>query len=64
MQESPAKSRLSISTGTIIRFFMVVILILVLYRISDILLVVVAATIFASAIEPVIRRLKREAVAE
>lgn len=59
MQESPAKSRLSISTGTIVRFFMVVVLILVLYRISDILLVVVAATIFASAIEPAIRRLKR-----
>lgn len=59
MQESPAKSRLSISTGTIIRFFMAVILILLLYRILDILLVVIAATIFASAIEPGIRRLKR-----
>jgi len=59
MPESPLHSRFSISTGTIIRFFLVVLLILVLYRISDILLVVVAATIFASAIEPIIRRLKR-----
>jgi predicted PurR-regulated permease PerM len=59
MPESSPHKRLSISTGSIVRFFLAIILILVLYRISDILLVVVAATIFASAIEPAIRRLKR-----
>ena len=48
-----------ITTGAILRFFFVGILLFVLYYISDILLLVVAAIIFASAIEPVVRRLGR-----
>ena len=50
---------MSVSTGTIIRFFVIAILILGLYYISDVLLMVVAAIVFASAIEPMVRRLRR-----
>jgi predicted PurR-regulated permease PerM len=50
---------MSISTGTIIRFFLIVIVIAALYYLRDVLLVVVAAVVIASALEPVVRRLKR-----
>ena len=50
---------MAISTGTIIRFFLIGLLLIALYYISDVVLVVVAAIIFASAIEPLIRRLVR-----
>lgn len=53
------ENRLSISTGTIVRFFVVAVLILALYYLSDVLLVVLAAVVIASAIEPLVRRLKR-----
>ncbi len=49
----------NISTGTIIRFFLIAILLVAFYYISDVLLVVIAAVVLASAMEPVIRRLKR-----
>ncbi|MDQ2933268.1 MAG: AI-2E family transporter, partial [bacterium] len=48
-----------ISTGTIVRFFLVALLLVTLYFISDVILVVLAAIILASAAEPVIRRFKR-----
>ena len=51
--------RPSYPPGTIIRFFLIGILLLALYYMSDVVLVVVAAIVFASAIEPVMRRLKR-----
>lgn len=57
MPESP--NPFTISTGTIIRFFLVAILLLAVYYISDVLLLVIAAIVFASAIEPAVRRLGR-----
>lgn len=48
-----------ISTSSIVRFFLVAILLAVLYYIFDIVLVVVAAIILASAIEPLVRRIMR-----
>lgn len=47
-----------ISTGTIVRFFAVAAAILALYYLRDIVLVVLAAVVIASAIEPVVRRLR------
>ncbi len=57
--ESSRESHFSISTGTIIRFFVILVVLAALYYMSDILLVILAAVVMASAIEPVIRRLKR-----
>ena len=48
-----------ITTGTIVRFFLIAIFLLALYYMSDVLLVLLAAVIIASAIEPAVRRLKR-----
>lgn len=48
-----------VSTGTIVRFFLIGVLLLALYYISDVVLIVAAAIVFASAIEPMIRRLTR-----
>ncbi len=59
MPDSPRKERISISTGTIVRTFIIAILLFALYYTADILLLVVAAIIFASSIEPAIRWLKR-----
>ena len=59
MSDSPQEKLIQISTGTIIRFFVIVILLAALYYMSDVLLVVLAAVIIASAVEPVVRRLKR-----
>ncbi|MEA2715076.1 MAG: hypothetical protein QOG91_104 [Candidatus Parcubacteria bacterium] len=59
MPESSRDIVVRINTGTIIRFFLAVILLLALYYMSDIVLVVLAAIVIASAIEPVVRRLKR-----
>ena len=58
MSISSKDSNIIISTGTIVRFFMIVILLLALYYMSDVLLVVVAAIVIASAIEPIVRRLR------
>lgn len=52
-------TRLSISTGTITRFFLIAIIIAALYYLRDVLLVVVAAVVIASALEPVVRRMGR-----
>src|ERR1700690_1950032 len=61
MSESP-HTPFIINTGTIVRFFLIAILIVALYYISDVLLVVVAAVVIASAIEPVIRRMQRRKI--
>jgi predicted PurR-regulated permease PerM len=50
---------LVISTGTIIRFFVVLIAIALLYYMFDVMLVIVAAIVIASAMEPAIRKLKK-----
>ncbi|MDE2038226.1 MAG: AI-2E family transporter, partial [Patescibacteria group bacterium] len=57
MPESSQSRGAIVSTGTIIKFFLIGLLILALYYLSDVVLVVVAAIVFASAIEPLIRRL-------
>jgi predicted PurR-regulated permease PerM len=49
----------NINTGTIVRFFLFIVLLFAIYKMTDILLVVLAAVIIASAVEPVVRRLKR-----
>lgn len=48
----------SFNTSTVIKVFLIAILISVLYYLFDIVLVLLAAIVIASAIEPVIRRLK------
>ena len=58
--ELPSRDlHINISTGTILRFFLIAIFLGALYYMSDVLLVIVAAVIIASAIEPAIRRLRR-----
>ncbi len=59
MDTSSRDMHFSISTGTIIRFFGILVVLAVLYYMSDVLLVILAAVVLASAIEPIIRRLKR-----
>ena len=59
MPESPQNTRLAISTGSIIRFFLVGVLLVTLYYLSDIALVVLSAIVIASSIEPIVRRLGR-----
>lgn len=58
MSELVQNPKLNISTGTIIRFFIVLLLIVAAYYLSDVVLVILAAVVIASAIEPVVRRLK------
>ena len=53
---------ISINSGTILRFFVILIGLVALYYLSDVLLVVLAAIIIASAVEPAVRRLKRYGV--
>ena len=50
-------TKISISTGTILRVFLIAIIIAVLYYLRDVLLVVVSAVVIASALEPVVRRM-------
>ena len=59
MAETPRDFHISINSGTIVRFFIMLVGLLALYYLSDVLLVVVAAVIIASAVEPAVRRLKR-----
>lgn len=59
MTDSPLNSRISISTGTIFRFFLIAIFLAALYYMFDVVLVLVAAIVIASAIEPLVRRLQR-----
>lgn len=48
----------AVSVGTVVKFFAVAVAILALYYLRDIVLVVLAAVVIASAIEPVVRRLR------
>jgi predicted PurR-regulated permease PerM len=48
---------INITSGTIIRFFVILIALVAAYFLSDVVLVVLAAVIIASSIEPVLRRL-------
>lgn len=58
MEQVGDKLKISITTGSIVRFFAVAVSILVIYYLRDIALVVLAAVVIASAIEPIVRRLK------
>lgn len=60
---SPKNTHLSISTGTMIRFFAIMLGLVLVYYIYDILLSLVCAVIIASAVEPAIAWLKRRGVA-
>ncbi len=55
-------AKISINTGTIIRFFLVLLLMGAIYYLSDVVVVMVAAIVIASAIEPLVRRLKRRKI--
>jgi len=56
MEVPSHKQRVSISTGTIVRFFLVGISIFLLYYMFGVLMVIVTALVIASAIEPLVRR--------
>ena len=62
MSDASHSIHVNLNTGTIVRFFLFAILLVALYFISDVLLVIIAAIVIASAIEPAIRRLKRRHV--
>lgn len=53
---------ISISTGTIIRFFSIAVLVVALYYLLDVILVILAAVVIASAFEPIVRRLERRGI--
>ena len=58
MSNPSGNTYISINTSTVIKIFVIAILVLVLYYLFDIVLVLVAAVVIASAIEPVVRRLR------
>jgi len=51
-------NNISISTGTIVRFFSIAVLMVALYYLLDVILVILAAVVIASAFAPIIRRLE------
>lgn len=55
-------NHVSISTGTIIRFFAVIVGVVVLYEIRDVIIALLFAVIFASALEPAVQWLKARGV--
>lgn len=59
MSDNLYNNRISVSTGTMLRFFFVAILVITAYYLLDVVLVVLSAVVIASAIEPVVRRLRR-----
>ncbi len=59
MIDTPRNFHITLNTGTIVRFLLALVLLVALYYLSDVLLVVIAAIVIASAIEPLVRRLKR-----
>ncbi len=62
MNPNPDTNHISISTGTIVRFFAVAIILFSLYYLFEVVIVVLAAIVIASGIEPIVRRLKRYGV--
>lgn len=61
-EHSPRANYIVINTGTIVRFFALAVFILALYYMSDVVLVIGAAIVIASAVEPVIRRMHRKKI--
>jgi predicted PurR-regulated permease PerM len=59
MPELFMSPRASISTGTIVRFFLVAVLLIALYYVRDVALAAIASIVLASAIEPMILRLQK-----
>ena len=55
-------NHISISTGTIVRFFSIAVLMVALYYLLDVILVILAAVVIASAFEPIVRRLERRGI--
>ena len=53
------EANIIISTGTIVRFFLIAILLGAIYFMSDVVLVIITAIVIASALDPIIRRLVR-----
>ena len=51
--------RTSLSTGTIVRFFLVLVLLIGVYYLFDLVIALLAAIVLASAIQPLIRKLNR-----
>ena len=62
MSDTSKDFQITINSGTIFRFFLIAIGLAAMYYLSDVVLVIVTAVIIASAVEPVIRRLKRYGV--
>ena len=62
MIESPRDINIRINTGTIVRFFGIIILLLAISYFFDVVLVVLAAVVIASAMEPAVRRMKRRGI--
>jgi len=62
MELPPRGIHININTGAIVRFFLFAILLVVAYYIFDVLLVVTAGIVVASAIEPIVRRMKRRGI--
>ena len=50
---------MNITTGTMVRFLLLIVLLAALWYLSDIVLIVLAAVVIASSVEPVVRKLKR-----
>ncbi|MDD4989160.1 MAG: AI-2E family transporter [Candidatus Pacebacteria bacterium] len=59
MNSEPNNTFVHISTGTIIKFFLFLILVLAIYYLRDIVLIVLTAIVIASAIEPATRYFMR-----
>jgi predicted PurR-regulated permease PerM len=59
MPEFLPTQKISIATSTIIKFFLVAVLLVALYFMIDVVLIVIASIILASSIEPMIRRLEK-----
>ncbi len=62
MPEPVSSTKINVSTGTIIRFFLILVLLAAIYYLFDVVVVIVAAVVIASAIEPLVRRLKRRKI--
>lgn len=59
MEIPEAKSNITITAGTIIKTIVILIVVFVLYKMLDLVLVVLTAVVIASAVEPVINWFKR-----
>ena len=62
MADTSGQGNIVVNTGTIVRFFAVGIVVAAMYYISDVILVIMAAVVIASAVEPVLRRMGRRGI--